>query len=145
MTADMLLSRLSHVRKSGPASWRAGCPCGHQRADGELSITEADDGRILLHAFCGHSAAEVLGAIGLELVDLYPERIRDVSPEGRARARAEAKRSGWAAALRVLSREATVVLCAAGMLRQGRALSADDDARLSLAMERIDDARAVLA
>lgn len=147
MTAhlDLLLERLQQVRKSGPASWRAACPCGHKRPNGEISITEAEDGRVLLHAFCGHAVAEVLGAMGLALADLYPERIKDLTPEGRRRAREAFKQSAWACALRVLAREVTVVLVAAGMLRHGQALNDDDQARLATALQRIDDARTVLA
>jgi len=147
MTArtDVLLARLQHVRKSGPSSWRADCPNGHQRARGSLAITESDDGRILVTCFACHDTPAVLAAIGLELADLYPERIKDPTPEGRRRAREAFKQSAWAAALRVLEREATVCIVAAGMLRAHLALTNDDDARLATAMERIRDARAVLA
>lgn len=144
MSADLLLSRFGRVRKTGPASWRAACPCGHKRPNGEIAITEAGDGRVLLHAFCGHSTAEVLSAVGLELADLYPEPIKDLTPEGRRRAHEAFKQSAWACALRVLTREATVILVAAGMLRHGHGLTDDAYARLATAMQRIDDARAVL-
>lgn len=142
---DVLLARLQHVRKSGPASWRANCPNGHQRARGSLAISESDDGRILLTCFACHDTPAVLAAIGLELADLYPDRIRDLTPEGRRRAREAFKQSAWAAALRVLEREATVCIVAAGMLRAHLALTRDDHTRLAMAMERIRDARAVLA
>src|SRR5690242_3739579 len=68
MTAriDVLLVRLQHVRKSGPSSWRADCPNGHQRARGSLAITESDDGRILVTCFACHDTPAVLAAIGLE-------------------------------------------------------------------------------
>lgn len=145
MTAAALLSRLHGVRTTGAASWRADCPNDHQHARGSLSVTVADDGRLLLHCFACGDVRGILAAVGLELGDLFPERIRDPSPEARQHARDAFKRSAWSAALRVLSREATVVGCAAAMLRQGDALTADDDARLIVAMQRIDDARAVLA
>lgn len=147
MTArtDVLLARLQHVRKSGPSSWRADCPNGHRRARGSLAVTESEDGRILLTCFACHDTPAVLAAIGLELADLYPERIRDITPEGRRRARELFKQSAWAAALRVLQREATVCIVAAGMLRAHLALTPADDSRLAIAMERIRDARAVLA
>lgn len=144
MSADILLSRLQGVRRSGDG-WRADCPNGHRKAKGSLAINEGSDGTVLLHCFGCGDVAGILSAVGLELADLFPERIRDPSPEGRQRAREAFKRSSWAAALRVLSREATVVLVAAGMLREGHALTADDDTRLTLAMERINGAREVLA
>ena len=147
MTArtDVLLARLQRVRKTGPSSWRADCPNGHQRARGSLAITESDDGRILVTCFACHDTPAVLSAVGLELGDLYPERIRDLTPEGRRRAREAFKQSAWTAALRVLEREATVCIVAAGMLRAHLTLTCDDDARLATAMDRIRDARAVLA
>lgn len=145
MSADILLSRLQHVRSTGPASWRADCPNGHSKSRGSLAITQADDGRVLLHCFACSDVHGVLSAVGVELADLFPGRIKDPSPEARQRARESFKGSSWAAALRVLSREACVVLAAAGMLRQGRALTAEDDNRLTTAMQRIDYARAVLA
>lgn len=144
MSADILLTRLQGVRRSGDG-WRADCPNGHIKARGSLSITQGSDGVTLVHCFACSDIHGILAAVGLEVSDLFPERIRDPSPEARQRAREGFKRSSWGAALRVLSREATVVLAAAGTLRQGHALTADDDARLTLAMQRIDDARGLLA
>lgn len=145
MAAELLLSRLQHIHNTGPNSWRADCPNGHRHARGSLAVTVADDGRILLHCFACGDVHGILSTVGLELADLFPERIKDTSPEARQRAREAFNRSGWAVALRVLAREAIVVQAAAGMLRQGHALTADDDARLTLAMQRIDDARGLLA
>lgn len=144
MSADILLSRLHNARRSGDG-WRADCPNGHSKSRGSLSITQADDGRVLLHCFACSDVHAILSAVGLELTDLFPERIKDPSPEARQRAREAFKRSSWAAALRVLGREATVVLAAARILRQGHALTAEDNERLTLAMQRIGDARGVLA
>jgi hypothetical protein len=143
MSADILLSRLEHVRRSGDG-WRADCPNGHAKARGSLAIKEANDGTVLLHCFACSDVHGILSAVGLEVADLFPERIKDTSPEARQRAREAFKRSAWAAATGVLSRETTVVLAAAGMLRQGQPLSTEDDARLTLAMQRIDDARGLL-
>lgn len=144
MNAAMLLSRLEDVRRSGDG-WRANCPNGHAKARGSLSIAEADDGRILLSCFACHDTPAILGTLGLELADLFPERIRDPSPEARQRAREAFKRNAWAAALGVLSREAGVVLLAARDTLAGKALSADDAERLTLAVDRIRHAREALA
>jgi hypothetical protein len=140
---DQLLARLERVKQTGPGQWIARCPA-HQDKSPSMSVKQCDDGTILLHDFAGCSPSDILAAVGLELRDLFPERIKDTSPEGRRRARQAFKQGAWAAALGVLSREATVVGCAAGMLRQGHALTPEDDTRLTLAMQRIDDARAVL-
>lgn len=143
MNAAALLARLERVQRSG-TGWRADCPTGH-KSRGALSVSEADDGRVLLHCFAGCGAAEVLSAAGLTLADVMPERLRDPSPEGRKAAREAFKRSAWSAALGVVEREARVVLIAAHDLLRGCPLTADDTARLGVAVERIEDARMVLA
>lgn len=145
MNATMLLSRLDGVRRSGNG-WRANCPNpAHSKARGSLSITEADDGRILLSCFACHDTPAILGAFGLELADLFPERIKDTSPEGRREAREAFKRASWAAALPVLAREAFVVLLAARDVLAGKALPVADVDRLAAAVDRIERAREVLA
>lgn len=143
MTPAILLSRLERVQRTG-TGWRADCPNGH-KTHGTLSVAQGDDGRVLLHCFAGCSSADVLGAAGLTLADVMPERLRDPSPEGRRAAREAFKRSAWSAALGVIEREARVVLIAAHDLLRGSPLTADDTARLDVAVERIEDARTVLA
>lgn len=140
---DRLLTRLERVKQTARGQWIARCPA-HQDNAPSLSVKQCDDGTILLHDFAGCSPSDVLAAVGLTLADLFPERLKPRTPEERRAAREAFKRDSWRAALGVLSREATVVGCAAGMLRQGHALTTDDDARLTLAMQRIEDARAVL-
>ncbi len=142
MNAAALLARLERVQRSG-TGWRADCPTGH-KSRGALSVSEADDGRVLLHCFAGCSAADVLGAAGLMLADVMPERLRDPSLEGRKAAREAFTHSAWSAALGVIEREARVVLIAAHDLLHGRTLTADDTGRLGVAVERVEDARAVL-
>jgi hypothetical protein len=144
MNAAALLERLENVQRAAHG-WRANCPNGHAKARGSLSVTEAEDGRVLLHCFACGDTPGILAAVGVEAADLFPERIRDPSPEGRRQAREAFRRNSWAVAVRVLAREATVVLIAADMLRHGGGLAAEDDGRLMLAMQRIEDARAVLA
>jgi len=143
MSAEMLLSKLQNIRRSGDG-WRADCPNGHNHARGSLSITQAQDGRVLLCCFACHDTHGILSAVGLELADLFPERIRDPSPEARQRAREAFKRNAWAAGIRVLAREASVVLATAGMLRRGHALTANDCDRLSLSIQRIEGVRGLL-
>lgn len=140
---DVLLSRLDGVRASG-RGWVAKCPA-HTDRSASLSLAEGRDGRALVKCFAGCEVLDVVRAVGLELADLFPQRIADTSPASRAEAREAWRQSGWAAALGVLGREASVVLIAARMLADGRALAADDQARLLLAVERIEGAREVLA
>jgi hypothetical protein len=144
MNSAMLLARLEGVRRSGDG-WRANCPNGHATARGSLSIMEADDGRILLSCFACHDTRGILRTLGLELADLFPERIRDPSPEARRAAREAFKRSAWAAALGVLGRESLLVLLAARSMRVCDVPSENDVERLALAEDRIARAREVLA
>jgi hypothetical protein len=83
-------------------------------------------------------------ALGLGLPDLFPERIRDTSAEGRREARQAFKQAGWQAALAVLAVEATVVALAADDLLQGRHLGPDEVDRVHLAAERIGQCEEVL-
>jgi hypothetical protein len=142
MTAEMLLSRLENVRQSG-RGWRADCPCGHD-SRGSLSITEGDDGRVLLHCFSGCAAEDVLSAVGLSLSDLYPERITHVTTEGDRKVLQRLAREGkWAAALGVLSREAQIVESAATRFKAEN-FTEIDYARLQMAFQRIHLATEVL-
>lgn len=142
---QVLLPRLHNVRSTGTDSWRADCPNGHDHAKGSLAIRCGSDGVMLLHCFACGDTAGILAAVGLTVADLFPERIKDPSPDGRRAAREAFKQSAWSAALRTLARESAVVEAAAGMLAHGERLSAEDHERLTTARQRIEDARAVLA
>jgi hypothetical protein len=76
--ADPLLTRLEGVRAVGRDRWRAACPLtrGHKSGtrNRALSVRLADGGAVLLHCFAGHSAAEIVAAVGLALDDLFPPR-----------------------------------------------------------------------
>ena len=66
---EKLRSRLENVQQRGDG-YRADCPNGH-RTKGSLSITESDNGMLLLKCHAGCSALEVLEPIGLQLSDLF--------------------------------------------------------------------------
>lgn len=70
---EELLARLKDVRRAG-TGWSALCPV--HEADGQrhrpsLSVSEGDDGRALVTCFAGCTLNEVIGAVGLELSDLF--------------------------------------------------------------------------
>ncbi len=75
MSALRLLDRLDCVKRTGPGRWIARCPAHPDRSP-SLSIREMDD-RVLLHDFGGCDISDVLGAIGLELKDLFDKPIDD--------------------------------------------------------------------
>jgi hypothetical protein len=137
-----LLDRLERVRKAGKG-WSARCPA-HEDRTASLSLTEGTDGRALLHCFAGCGVLDVVQAIGLDLADLYPERLTPTTPEQRRELREFARIANWRSALNMLAFEAAIVEVAAKELLAGKPLSETDTARLSQAVERIADARAVL-
>lgn len=105
------------------------------RADKTMSGTwrELGDGRLLVHDFGGDSVDSILGAIGLEIGDLFPERAEhQVKPERRAFPALDV--------LRAIAFEACVVLTAAAAVREGKPLTRVDDERLALACGRLQSA-----
>jgi hypothetical protein len=129
--AERLLGRLDGVTGSGP-TWRARCPA-HGSRGATLAVREVDDGRVLLHCFAGCEPAEVLGAIGLGLGDLFPDRPAE-HRQGAIR-----KRDRWDPIdlLRALRREADVIRIAAEDLARGQALAPGDLERVREAHRRI--------
>ncbi len=140
---DALVGRLQRVQKTGNG-WRADCPSGH-KTHGTLSIAQGDDGRALLHCFAGCAVADVLGALGLSMADVMPERLRDDSPDARRAARERFRLASVSAAAGVLALEVELVLIAAADTAQGIPLTDADLARLAEGVERITAAREVLA
>lgn len=139
---DRILCGLAHVRKAG-RGYTARCPA-HEDRTASLSVSEAPDGRVLLHCFAGCGAGDVVAALGLRLGDLFPRRdLADLTREDRHAMREGARMAHWKAALAVLGREANVVGAAAAMVASGP-LGPEGLARLLLATSRIDDALAVL-
>lgn len=71
---DVLLPRLARVRQSKPNSWMACCPA-HDDKSPSLAVTHIEDGRILIHCFAGCEPGDVLAAVGLNIRDLFPDRL----------------------------------------------------------------------
>ncbi len=82
MSAELLLSLLSKVRKMGPDRWMACCPA-HNDKSPSLSIRECSDGRVLLHCWTGCGASEIIEAVGLTFDALFPEKLTDHTPRER--------------------------------------------------------------
>ena len=143
MSADILLSRLEGVRKSG-RGWIARCPA-HEDRSASLSIAEGDNGTVLLHDFAGCKPADVLAAVGLTLGDLFPKRdLRAMTRAERSDLRVMAQVPRWKAALNVAIHETGVVLAVMGELQRTRRLAPSSAARLTCAWELLESARAEL-
>jgi hypothetical protein len=124
---DVLLQHLDKVRRTGPDSWMACCPA-HEDRSASLSI-RYDGEKTLIHCFAGCSVHEVMGAIGMEITDLFPPREHHGKPESRA--------FPAAAVLRAIGYESLVVCGAAVSLMAGEPFTQADRDRLILAAERI--------
>ena len=141
--SGILLPRLDGVTPAGKG-WRAICPaCGGKSR--KLSITEGDNGTLLVHCFAGCAVPDVLAAVGLTTADLFQRRdLRTMSPTQRSEFRQAAQIPRWRAALDALAIEASVVRIAAAQLAGNVALAAADLARVREAVTRIHDAQEVL-
>ena len=84
MTAlERLLAKLHSVTSTG-SGYTARCP-GHDDRQASLSLTEGDDGRVLLHCFAGCTTDEVVVAAGVEMKDLFPPSTNGRDSGGRAK------------------------------------------------------------
>lgn len=69
-TKPAILERLEGVRQTGETQWEARCPA-HEDRKPSLCIGAKSDGRTLVKCQAGCSAADVVGAVGLNLKDLF--------------------------------------------------------------------------
>lgn len=75
MTAQDILSRLQGVR-GGRGQWTARCPAYDDRQN-SLSVSEGNDGRVLLHCHAGCDVDKITAALGISKSDLFPDKPRD--------------------------------------------------------------------
>jgi hypothetical protein len=69
---NQIIERLEKVKRTGQGKWLACCPA-HPDKSPSLTITQTDDGKILIHCFSGCQVSDVVAAVGLELSNLFPE------------------------------------------------------------------------
>lgn len=132
MTTAALIERLQGVKQTGPDRWLARCP-SHEDKRPSLSIRERGDGRTLVHCFGGCDADAVVTALGLQMSDLFPERLD-------SRTATRAPRIPAGDILAAIAVEIEVVLIAAASLARGEPLIAEDHDRLRLAVKRLRSA-----
>jgi hypothetical protein len=107
------------------------CPA-HEDKSASLGIRHGEDCKTLIKCFAGCSVHEVVGAIGLEISDLFPPRESHGKPERRPFPAMDA--------LRAIAFEALVVSAAASSILAGHPISKADRERLSIAATRIQSA-----
>ena len=133
MIFDNLLSRLDRVKPTGPNQWVACCPA-HGSKGQKLSISEGDDGRILLKCW-SHNChpTEIVGSVGLTMPDLFPENIRYSNQKPLPKGQRFMPRT----ILTALYQEILVVqICADTILKMG-SLNPNAIKRLTVASQRI--------
>ena len=130
MSLQDVLSKLSKVRGRKDA-WTACCPA-HEDKSPSLAIKQLEDGCILLHCFGGCSVHDVLGSIGMDMADLFP----DVGDN-----KQRVKPAFYANdLLRVIGFETRVVAITANDMANGRKPTEKDLQRMRTASERIQEA-----
>jgi len=131
MSIDNVLTRLEKVKQTTKDSYVACCPA-HEDKTPSLSIKELLDGRVLIHCFAGCDTHSVLGAIGLELHDLFPKCLGDFKKTSRPFPAVDV--------LRAVGFESLVVANTGTKMLNGEPLTQEDRERLSLSVGRIQAA-----
>src|SRR5262245_36187767 len=67
---ETLLARLPGAKKAGNG-WSVRCPA-HDDRRASLSLSEGDDGTVLVKCHAGCDTSAILAALGLKLADLFP-------------------------------------------------------------------------
>ena len=128
--AEKFLSRVDGVKQTGPGRWIFRVPTRKDKRPSG-SARELEDGRLLIHDFAGDSVPEILAAVGLEMSDLFPDKLLD---GGRP---VERRPFPATDALRCVAFECLVVAAAAAAMATGQPLSSVDRERLLVAAERL--------
>lgn len=134
---DFVLLRLEgyKLRENGRDRWRACCPAHGGKNPSVLSIGVGDSGAVVLRCWQGCTVEQVVGALGLELHDLFPPK-----PPGSGGGTSPMKRRRLLTAgqaLDLLHAEALVVFVVACDMRDGRPVSDVDHDRLVDAVARV--------
>ena len=134
--AEIFVSRLGKV-KGRNGAWTAQCPA-HADKSPSLSVRETPDGRVLVHCFGGCDVHAVVGAVGMELSDLFPPD--DKKRDWKEPTKPKVKPAFYASdLLRIASFECMVVMVAAYDMSKGKKLSEQDMERLKVAQQRIEE------
>lgn len=81
LKVEELVEKLDKAASNGKDSWMARCPA-HKDRTPSLSITVGSAGQILLHCFAGCSVNEIIGALGIQEADLFPESGKKAKRDG---------------------------------------------------------------
>jgi len=128
---NKILSLLRKVKSTGNGTWMACCPA-HDDKSPSMTISEYDD-RLLIHCFSGCNPTDILGAIGLEFSDLFPDK-QYTQKSGR-------KVFNPYDVLEALSTETLIIYITASKMFDTKEISDVDWLRLKVAVQRVTAAR----
>ncbi len=138
--AASLLQRLAKVRQTAPNRWIACCPA-HDDHKPSLAINETPEGLILIRCFAECSAVDIMGAVGMEMADLFPEKLPKWEWTGRSPRRRRAALDACSA-LSLVANDSLVVAVIATDIGNGKPVTAemreklfDAAGRLAMALE----------
>lgn len=131
LIAEKILVHCRKVRATGRSSWVACCPA-HEDRSPSLSIRETPDGMLLLHCFAGCSVESIASACGVELGDLFPEKL----PTNDTPMRKQGISSYDA--LLLLEREIGLLIIVAGDIVHGREVTKATLDRINTCRKRLE-------
>ena len=131
MNTQDVLSRLEHVTGRN-GKWMALCPA-HKDRSPSLAINETDD-RLLLHCFAGCETKYVAAAVGLDMSDLFHQKLTSIRLTEGKRKRYE----------EVLQSERILVAVIDSAEKNERSLTAQERNRRHLGHQRISKIEGVL-
>lgn len=126
---DIIIEKLEKCRRSGHARYIACCPA-HDDKSPSLSV-RAVDGKILIHCHAGCEPDAVLAALGLRWSDVFED-------EWDAAYHAAISQTTKMPRIDPLEHERTILFLADEQLERGDPLSIEDEARVKLAIERLE-------
>lgn len=126
-------SRLKGVVKRHNGGMMAFCPNHDDRKGRSLAVSLGRQGQVLMHCFAGCSIHEITAALDLNPADLFPRTESEYEPQPRSYF------NEWQI-LSALRHDALVVLMAARVMLNGKALPEEDVSALSGAAIRINEA-----
>ena len=74
MRVDEILPLLNKAKRTA-SGWVACCPA-HEDRNPSLSVSQGQDGRILLKCWAGCSIGDICDSLGIKVSDLFSDRTR---------------------------------------------------------------------
>lgn len=129
---ENFLSRLQKVKATSKGSWVACCPA-HQDKNPSMTVTEGNDGRVLVHCFSQQCSIEdIANAVGLSVSDLMPENV------GFHRIKPKSRLFNAMDVLCAIRSDLTLTLIVAKDVQRGKVLTQEESLDLARAIGRVE-------